>query len=93
MREKKLEDAQKRKEFLRAQGIEPGFLTGSWMEKFGKVEGDDARQLAGDREANVDVMQQGDSPLTAGAVQEMERPQERQRRKKPKMWFGIWGGD
>lgn len=39
-RRMKLEDAAKRKEFLREHGVEPGFLTGSWMDKFGTVEGD-----------------------------------------------------
>lgn len=43
-RRKKLEDVEKRKEFLREHGVEPGFLTGSWMERFGTVEGDVARE-------------------------------------------------
>lgn len=35
---------EKRKEFLREHGVEPGFLTGTWMERFGTVEGDEARE-------------------------------------------------
>ncbi|KAI9728627.1 MAG: hypothetical protein M1828_002733 [Chrysothrix sp. TS-e1954] len=93
LRQRKLDDVDKRREYLRAQGVEPGFLTGNWMEKFGTVEGDEARRLAQEREANASTVQAEDSPLTAGAVEQMDKPVERQRRKKPKMWFGIWGGD
>ena len=44
-RRRKLEDVEKRKEFLREHGVEPGFLTGSWMDRFGTVEGDRAKEL------------------------------------------------
>ncbi len=43
-RRRKQEDVKKREEFLRAHGVEPGFLTGSWMDRFGTVEGDIAKK-------------------------------------------------
>lgn len=88
-RRRKIEDAAKRKEYLRAHGIEPGFLTGSWMEKFGTIEGDKAReamykQLEEERrqqeEGNVDAQ----GPVAQPPVEETrERP-------KRKVWLGIW---
>jgi len=54
-RRRKLDDAQKRKEFLKEHGVEPGFLTGTWMDKFGTVEGDAARAKREERELDGDV--------------------------------------
>lgn len=88
-RRRKLEDAEKRKEFLRAHGVEPGFLTGSWMEKFGTVEGDRVREGLGEvarmeRERDVEgvdgVVVDGEgvvgegSPVAPAAVQAQGLP-------------------
>lgn len=74
-RRRKLEDAEKRKEFMRAHGVEPGFLTGSWMEKFGTVEGDRVREgLAAEREARVAV-EEGSPVANGGGEDEALRGQ------------------
>lgn len=77
-RRMKMEDAVKRKEFLREHGVEPGFLTGSWMDKFGTVEGD---KWKAEREGRVyepdvpdtqspvaDASIQGPTAMVAGSV-------------------------
>lgn len=73
----KMEDAQKRKEFLREHGVEPGFLTGSWMDKFGTVEGDKWRaeregrkfeEQSNDGQSPVDATIQGPVAVTAGST-------------------------
>ena len=66
-------DVDKRKEFMRAHGVEPGFLTGSWMEKFGTVEGDQARQITIDKTSKVNATAQGDTPLTADSLEQLEK--------------------
>jgi len=60
----------KREEFLRAHGVEPGFLTGSWVDKFGTVEGDRAREKAkAEREGVVHVVdREVESPVAMEAV-------------------------
>lgn len=90
-RRKKLEDVQKRKEFMRAHGIEPGFLTGTWMDRFGTVEGDGARQAMKATTSEAQVYDQADpqSPVAIkdhsnAAVSALSQPQ------KPKRWLGIW---
>jgi len=101
-RRKKLEDAQKRKEFLKEHGVEPGFLTGTWMDKFGTVEGDEAKAR---REGVVEADLQSPVAMQAvggdgvgvavasgsgedGGGQAEEQP--RRERKKVKKWLGIW---
>ena len=81
-RRKKLEDAEKRKEFMRAHGVEPGFLTGSWMERFGTVEGDAAREAMRKR---IDEKKAAE----AGVV-DHQSPIAVQERPKKKVWLGIW---
>jgi len=64
----------KREEFLRAHGVEPGFLTGSWVDKFGTVEGDKAREKErAEREGNANAVdREMQSPVALEAVaQEM----------------------
>jgi hypothetical protein len=104
-RRKKLEDAQKRKEFLKEHGVEPGFLTGTWMDKFGTVEGDAAKakregleaeqaQSKLDAQSPVAAQTLPQTHLVDGAVGRpvMGEGEElpRRERKKVKMWFGIW---
>lgn len=74
----KVEDAAKRKEYMRAHGVEPGFLTGSWMEKFGTVDSDGAREAVQEAEAKRKAQ---------GLPEEQEPAREK---KKVKMFFGIW---
>lgn len=69
LRRRKLEDVKKREEFLRAHGVEPGFLTGSWVDKFGTVEGDRARAKEKE-EAGVDREMESPVALEA-AMQEV----------------------
>ena len=105
-RRRKLEDVQKRKEFLREHGVEPGFLTGSWMDKFGTLEGDEAK-VAAEAEAERQREDQrtreldfGTSPLATTAVVGQrpvaagdvtsEEMPQKQEKKKVKMWLGIW---
>lgn len=90
-RRKKLEDAEKRKQFMRAHGVEPGFLTGSWMEKFGTVEGDAAREamqkrMEAERERKA-VGADEQSPIADQAAGAAAVHGERPRRK---LWLGIW---
>jgi hypothetical protein len=105
-RRKKLEDAQKRKEFLKEHGVEPGFLTGTWMDKFGTMEGDAAKAKREGLEAEAQAQSEVDaqSPVAVQALPEAHvvdgavgRPVmgdgeegPRRERKKVKMWFGIW---
>jgi len=71
LRRRKLEDVKKREEFLRAHGVEPGFLTGSWVDKFGTVEGDRAREKQkAEREGRVGEKVEG----TVGVDREIESP-------------------
>lgn len=75
-RRRKIEDASKRKEFLREHGVEPGFLTGSWMDKFGTEEGDKWKarregRLLDEEEARqgpVDASIQGPAAMAAGSA-------------------------
>lgn len=92
-RRAKIEDAAKRKEFLRAHGVEPGFLTGSWMERFGTVEGDRARELlaqARDEEEERAAREQDQeaSPIAADAGAAVTEVNERGPR--PRRWLGLW---
>ena len=91
-RRKKIEDAEKRKEFLRAHGVEPGFLTGSWMEKFGTIEGDQAREAL-QKKMEDEKMQKAEdeamSPQSAAALEDLYVQQQREKPKR-KIWFGIW---
>lgn len=103
-RRKKQEDAQKRKEFLREHGVEPGFLTGTWMDKFGTVEGDQAKAIreGKEQEADADVqsplaMQAAAAGVGATPVVNAQDQDElaggetpAREKKKPKMWLGIW---
>jgi len=105
-RRRKLDDAQKRKEFLKEHGVEPGFLTGTWMDKFGTVEGDQAKAVREGKEQDVEAEADAQSPVAAmqsamiagdvalsGAEQGQQmggEEPERRERKKPKMWLGIW---
>ena len=87
-RRQKLEDAEKRKQFMRAHGVEPGFLTGTWMEKFGTIESDAAREAVRKKEEGDNASQASgldeQSPLaTEVAATHLERP-------KRKLWLGIW---
>ncbi|KAL9048720.1 MAG: hypothetical protein Q9162_007581 [Coniocarpon cinnabarinum] len=90
-RRKKLEDAEKRREFMRAHGVEPGFLTGSWMEKFGTVEGDQARE-AMQRQMEEERTREGRSvdEQSPVAVDGHGETQPRMERPKRKVWLGIW---
>lgn len=68
-RRRKLEDVKKREEFMRAHGVEPGFLTGGWMDKFGTVEGDLAKkQRAEQNLAGQDADREIESPIAMQAV-------------------------
>lgn len=74
-RRRKMEDAAKRKEFLRDHGVEPGFLTGSWMDKFGTEEGDkwkarrEGRLLEEEAQQRpVDASIQGPAAMAAGSA-------------------------
>lgn len=102
-RRKKLEDASKRKEFLKEHGVEPGFLTGTWMDKFGTVEGDAAKakregkegEVAADVQSPVAMQAMGGDAV--GVVREDAdeaggpgEEQPRKERKKVKKWLGIW---
>lgn len=109
-RRRRLDDVKKREEFMRAHGVEPGFLTGGWMDKFGTVEGDLAkkrREEEGSASAVAAAAAQEESPVAAattaasamaaqgtGSVQEGEESVDwkgqREERRKPKMWLGIW---
>jgi len=103
-RRKKLEDAQKRKEFLKEHGVEPGFLTGTWMDKFGTVEGDEAKAKREGKEGGVvdadlqsPVAMQAIGGDAVGVVRVDENngmePQEqppRTEKRKVKKWLGIW---
>lgn len=105
-RRKKQEDAQKRKEFLREHGVEPGFLTGTWMDKFGTVEGDQAKAIREGKEQEADADVQSPVAMQAAAAgvgvgappaqstlgqDELEGGEVSGReKKKPKMWLGIW---
>lgn len=88
-RRMKVEDAAKRKEFMRAHGVEPGFLTGGWMGKFGTIEDDEhARKMAEGRakqELEVETLGSGER----GEVPLEEVAPERERKKR-KVWLGIW---
>ncbi|KAB8338959.1 hypothetical protein FH972_021899 [Carpinus fangiana] len=96
LRRKKLDDVQKRKEFMRAHGIEPGFLTGTWMDRFGTVEGDRARQVAaGTHAQDHDHDHDQADPQSPVALQVVPNdnkatPSEQPRSYKPKRWLGIW---
>lgn len=77
---------------MREHGVEPGFLTGTWMEKFGTVEGDQAREAMQRRvdeekarhEAGFDDQSpMADQAATMAAPAPHERP-------KRKVWLGIW---
>lgn len=100
-----MEDAQKRKEFLREHGVEPGFLTGGWMDKFGTVEGDKWKaeregkkyeEQVPDGQSPVDASVQGTAAMVAGSMEaplpeQEDAPQPvRQERRKVKKWLGIW---
>lgn len=91
-RRRKLEDVQKRKEFLREHGVEPGFLTGSWMEKFGTIESDKAREAMKSERESPAIDAAVGSPINQSANlasgSSDQTPQ--QPHKKPKMWLGIW---
>ena len=102
-RRKKLEDAQKRKEFLKEHGVEPGFLTGTWMDKFGTVEGDEAKAKREGTEGEIPNDMQSPVALQAvggdavGLVREgvvdsgvQGEDQMQRERKKVKKWLGIW---
>lgn len=68
-RRRKLEDVKKREEFMRAHGVEPGFLTGGWMGKFGTVEGDLAKkQRAEQNLAGQETDREIESPVAMQAV-------------------------
>lgn len=76
-RRRKMDDAQKRKEFMREHGVEPGFLTGSWMDKFGTEEGDKWKaereakkygQQRDDGQGPVDAEIQGPVAMAAGTM-------------------------
>lgn len=68
-RRRKLEDVKKREEFMRAHGVEPGFLTGGWMDKFGTVEGDLAKkQRAEQNQAGQEVDREIESPIAMQAA-------------------------
>jgi len=102
-RRKKLEDAQKRKEFLKEHGVEPGFLTGTWMDKFGTVEGDEAKakregkEVVADSDLQSPVAVQAVGGDAVGVVREegenvglQSEEQPRREKKKVKKWLGIW---
>ncbi|KAJ8607317.1 hypothetical protein MRB53_040415 [Persea americana] len=100
-RRKKQEDAAKRKEFLLAHGVEPGFLTGTWLDNLGTVEGD-KRKAAREKAEQVDPTVE--SPVAMEAVgdaftsntstatpeQQLVEPKRLAEGAKPKRWFGIW---
>ena len=80
-RRQRVADGQKRKEFQRAHGIDPAFLTGSWMSRFGTIENDQAREVI------ANMIEERKANGQADEEQEEEKP--RQLRKK-KVWLGIW---
>lgn len=87
-RKAKIDDADKRKEFMRKHGVEPGFLTGSWMEKFGTMDAEQAR--AATRDISTHEYAQGRGPeLQPGTREHIEEKEQQPRRRK--VWFGIWG--
>lgn len=87
-RRRRIEDAEKRKEFLRVHGVDPGFLTGSWMEKFGTVENDQAREALRTRaekeQRQEEAGSDGQSPVAQLPTEETRK------RPKRKLWLGIW---
>ena len=98
-RRRKLDDAQKRKEFLKEHGVEPGFLTGTWMDKFGTVEGDQAKaaregkvleeeEKEADAQSPVAAMQSamiaGDVALSGAEQGQQEGGEEPERRERKK---------
>ena len=89
-RRKKIEDADKRKEFLRAHGVEPGFLTGSWMEKFGTVEGDQAREALEKRLAEEREKEEKDADLASPVARAENQEMQQKDKPKRKVWLGIW---
>ena len=88
-RRMKIEDADKRQEFLRVHGVEPGFLTGTWMDKFGTIESDQIREeMRQEKERKKAEAEASGSPDQE--AQEQQTHTMRVPKKKPKMWLGIW---
>jgi len=96
-RRRKQEDVKKREEFLRAHGVEPGFLTGSWMDRFGTVEGDIAKKEKAEEARKSRALEEREEESTGRAeVVEAVAGGERgdhvgdgsELRKKK--WLGIW---
>ena len=64
-RRQKVADAAKRKEFLRTHGVDPGFLTGTWMDKLETVEGAKWKE---EKAARVKAEMEGVGAQAEGAV-------------------------
>ena len=90
-RRHKIEDAAKRKEFLRAHGVEPGFLTGSWMDKFGTIEDDEATRKALEYTAEQRKMDVRETDGEAARLEDEETTAPREKKKRQRrVWLGIW---
>lgn len=86
----KVEDAEKRRQFMRAHGVEPGFLTGSWLDQLGMEEG---RHVVGQPRSDGGgggEDEEGQIKGARGMGEEQLKGEKPRIEKKRKVWLGIW---